>query len=348
MTTAEKYMSRCIQLAQKGAGSVSPNPMVGCVIVHNNQIIGEGYHEKCGQAHAEVNAIASVTNKNLLKESTLYVSLEPCAHYGKTPPCSDLIVEKQIPHVVIGTIDPFAKVAGKGIEKLKNAGIKVELDILGGECRELNRRFFTYHQEKRPFVILKWAQTRDGFIDFNRTEENFGEPTWITGPKALKRVHQLRAEEDAIMVGTNTAQKDNPSLTVRHCEGKNPLRIVLDRQLRLQKSLHLFNDSTPTIIFNASEEKTTGNTSYVKIDFSADVLRQVLDHLYSLNQLSLIVEGGQQLLNTFIENNLWDEAHVYTGNKFFKKGIKAPKIAGTPKVTEQIDDDELTIFRNKH
>nr|WP_319510564.1 bifunctional diaminohydroxyphosphoribosylaminopyrimidine deaminase/5-amino-6-(5-phosphoribosylamino)uracil reductase RibD [uncultured Draconibacterium sp.] len=346
MTTEEKYMARCIELARMGAGHVSPNPMVGCVIVHSGQIIGEGFHQKHGQAHAEVNAINSVTDKEKLKESTIYVSLEPCAHYGLTPPCSDLIIQKQIPRVVVGSIDPFAKVAGKGIERLKKAGVEVKTGVLKAECDELNRRFFTFHQKQRPYILLKWAQTSDGFIDKDRSAEDYGEPTWITGPRALLRVHQMRAEEDAIMVGTNTAEKDNPSLTVRLIEGKNPLRIVLDRQLRLDKKLNLFDNSTKTIVFNGLENHSYKNTEYIKIDFTGQLLPQILEVLHKKNVLSLIVEGGQQLLATFIDAGLWDEAHVYTGHTYFGNGIKAPSLSATSGLAETIGKDKLVIYRN--
>ncbi|MDX8341331.1 bifunctional diaminohydroxyphosphoribosylaminopyrimidine deaminase/5-amino-6-(5-phosphoribosylamino)uracil reductase RibD [Draconibacterium sp. IB214405] len=346
MTTEEKYMARCIELARLGAGHAAPNPMVGCVIIHNNTIIGEGYHQKHGQAHAEVNAINSVTNEDLLKESTIYVSLEPCAHYGLTPPCSDLIIRKEIPRVVIGSIDPFAKVAGKGIEKLLNAGVDVKTGVLKKECDELNKRFFTFHQKKRPYIILKWAQTTDGFIDIDRNEENYGQPTWITGPSALLRVHQMRAEEDAIMVGTNTAEKDNPSLTVRLIKGKNPLRIVLDRELRLDKNLNLFDNSTETLVFNAIENQVDKKTEYIKVDFQNELLQQILATLHSKNKLSLIVEGGLQLLESFISAGLWDEAHVFIGDKTFGSGIKAPVLPQIADSSELIENDRLTIFKN--
>jgi len=339
-------MARCIELARMGAGHVSPNPLVGCVIVHSGQIIGEGYHQKHGQPHAEVNAINSVTDAAKLQESTIYVSLEPCAHYGLTPPCSDLIIQKQIPRVVVGSIDPFAKVAGKGIERLKNAGIGVKTGVLKNECDELNRRFFTFHQKKRPYILLKWAQTADGFIDKDRSAEDYGEPTWITGPRALLRVHQMRAEEDAIMVGTNTAEKDNPSLTVRLIKGKNPLRIVLDRQLRLNKKLNLFDNSTETIVFNGLENHSYKKTEYIKIDFNNQLLPQILEVLHKKNILSLIVEGGQQLLSTFIDAGLWDEAHVYTGHTQFDSGIKAPSLPATSGQSELIGKDKLVVYRN--
>jgi diaminohydroxyphosphoribosylaminopyrimidine deaminase/5-amino-6-(5-phosphoribosylamino)uracil reductase len=346
MNIHEKYMKRCLELAQMGAGSVSPNPMVGCVIVHNCEIIGEGFHEKYGEPHAEVNAINTVKNTALLAESTLYVTLEPCAHYGLTPPCSDLIIEKKIPQVVIGTIDSFAKVAGKGIERMLRAGIDVQLGIKENECREINKRFFTFHEKKRPFVILKWAETKDGFIDADRSENEFGEPTWITGENALLRVHQMRAVEDAVLVGTNTAQKDNPSLTVRHCEGRNPVRIVIDNHLRLPQSLNLFDGSVKTLVFNSIKNEETENIEFIKIDFDKRLVQHILKNLYQRNIQSLIVEGGKQLLDSFIASKLWDEAFRFVGNKDFKSGIEAPKISVNPVISETFDDDRLFIYKN--
>lgn len=340
-------MFRCLELARRGMGSVAPNPMVGCVIVCQGKIIGEGYHQKYGEAHAEVNAINSISNHDLLKGSTLFVTLEPCAHFGLTPPCSDLIVEKQIPTVVIGTIDPYAEVAGKGIEKLKKAGIDVEVGILEKECREINKRFFTFYEKKRPFVILKWAQTQDGFIDIDRTIEKFDMPTWITGELALRRVHKMRAEEDAIMVGTNTALKDNPSLTVRLCEGQNPTRIVLDKNLRLPKNLNLFDGSVDTLIFNSVKNKKENNISFIKIDFSVNIIPRILTELYNRKIQSLIVEGGKQLLESFIKTQLWDEAHVFEGIKKFHSGIHAPGIVGKIVSEETLNADKLIVFKNE-
>lgn len=339
-------MKRCLELAQMGAGSVSPNPMVGCVIVHNSEIIGEGFHEKYGNPHAEVNAINTVKNNALLAESTLYVSLEPCAHFGLTPPCSDLIIEKKIPRVVIGTIDSFAKVAGKGIERMLKAGVEVQLGIMEKECRYLNKRFFTFHEKKRPFIILKWAETKDGFIDINRLENENGEPTWITGENALLRVHQMRAVEDAILVGTNTALKDNPALTVRRCAGKNPVRIVIDNHLRLPETLHLFDGSVKTLVFNSLKNEETVNIEFIKIDFDKKLIQHILKNLFQRNIQSLIVEGGKQLLDSFIAVNLWDEAFRFVGNKYFENGIEAPKILGNPVFSETIDDDSLFIYKN--
>ncbi|HYQ56567.1 MAG TPA: bifunctional diaminohydroxyphosphoribosylaminopyrimidine deaminase/5-amino-6-(5-phosphoribosylamino)uracil reductase RibD, partial [Draconibacterium sp.] len=243
-------------------------------------------------------------------------------------------------------IDPFAKVAGKGIEKLLNAGIEVKTGVLKTECDELNKRFFTFHQKKRPYILLKWAQTSDGFIDIDRDAENYGKPTWITGPRALLRVHQMRAEEDAIMVGTNTTEKDNPSLTVRLIKGKNPLRIVLDEKLRLDKKLNLFDNSTETIVFNGLKNHTYKKTEFIKIDFSAQLLSQIMEKLHKKNVLSLIVEGGQQLLNTFIGAGLWDEAHVYTGDKEFGAGVKAPDLPEGDCEVKQIYNDKLSIIKN--
>lgn len=339
-------MNRCMELARQGAGNVSPNPMVGAIIVHNNKIIGEGYHQNYGGPHAEVHAINSVSDPHLLKESTIYVTLEPCAHFGLTPPCADLIVEKQLKKAVIGTIDPFAKVAGKGIEKLKKAGIEVVTGVLENECRELNKRFFTFHKKKRPYIILKWAQTLDGFIDVERKEIDFGEPTWITGEKALRRVHEIRAVEDAILIGTNTALKDNPSLTVRHCEGRNPIRLVLDNKLRLPKNLNLFDNKVKTIVFNSIQNKEIGNTVFVKIDFRKNLLDQILKEIYHFNFLSVIIEGGKQLLETFIQANTWDETHLFVGNKNFYSGIRAPEFKGNIFSVEQLESDQLIIFRN--
>lgn len=346
MNQHELYMQQCIELAQKGAGSVSPNPMVGCVIVHNAQVIGKGFHEKHGQAHAEVNAINSVAEKELLKESTIYVSLEPCAHFGLTPPCSDLIIRMKIPKVVIGAVDSNEKVAGKGIERMRNAGIEVTTGILENECRELNKRFYTFHEKKRPYIFLKWAETTDGFIDFPRTSREFGQPSWITGQKALVKVHEMRAAEDAILVGTNTALKDNPSLTVRHCAGKNPLRLVIDNRLQLPGNLNVFDKKVPTVVFNSLVSKSKENLELVKIDFEREVEKQILEYLFQRNILSLIIEGGRKTLESFISKNLWDEAYRFVGSKQFEKGTRAPEIDGTLIRTEDFDDDKLFICRN--
>lgn len=340
----EIFMQRCLDLALLGMGDVAPNPMVGCVIVHDGRIIGEGYHQKYGRAHAEVNAIRSVQNTELLRQSTLYVSLEPCAHWGKTPPCSDLIIESQIPHVIIGTIDPFANVAGKGIERMQNAGIKVEVGVLEQECRDLNRRFFTFHEKQRPYILLKWAQTLDGFIDTDRMETQH--PTWITNALCKRLVHKQRSEESAILIGTNTAEFDNPALTVREWKGYQPIRLVIDRKRRLSRELTVFDQKETTWVFTENQEEETENLTFIKLDFNQDILPQMLAELYKRDIPSVIVEGGSVLLSSFLQENLWDEAFVYTGNQFFGKGVKAPEISGELLAFEQLDDCKLHVLRN--
>ncbi|HEY3370316.1 MAG TPA: bifunctional diaminohydroxyphosphoribosylaminopyrimidine deaminase/5-amino-6-(5-phosphoribosylamino)uracil reductase RibD [Prolixibacteraceae bacterium] len=345
MSLPETFMQRCLDLALLGMGDVAPNPMVGCVIVHNGLIIGEGYHEKFGHSHAEVNAIRAVKNAELLAQSTLYVSLEPCSHFGKTPPCSDLIIESRIPHVVIGTVDPFAKVAGKGIERMQKAGIEVEVGVLEKQCRHLNRRFFTFHEKKRPYILLKWAQTLDGFIDTDRTETQH--PTWITNDLSKRLVHKQRSEESAILIGTNTAMYDNPALTVREWTGNQPVRMVIDRTQRLDASLHVFDSKAPTWVFTAKEKPDSENLKFIKLDFNQNILPQLLSALYEREILSVIVEGGSILLNSFLEAGLWDEAFVYTGNQFFGKGVQAPSISGEGIAFEKLDDCKLHIIRNR-
>ena len=338
----ELYMHRCIELAQNGSGNVSPNPMVGAVVVHDDMIVGEGYHQNYGEAHAEVNAIKAVNDKSLLSEATIYVSLEPCAHFGKTPPCSDLIIESKIPNVVIGCTDPFAQVAGKGIEKLKNAGVTVILGILEKECLELNKRFFTFHEKKRPYIILKWAQSQDGFMDKKRTDPC---PTinWITQPNTKQLTHKWRSEEDAILIGKNTAISDNPELTARAVDGKNPIRIVIDRKLELAKDLRIFNTVAKTIILN--ELKNEGNESilYRKILFES--FFDELGKICAENDItSLIIEGGAFTLNQFIEKDLWDEARVLTGNPFFAEGVKAPQLNIKPAEKFTFGKDKITYY----
>ncbi len=338
-------MQRCLDLAKLGIGKVAPNPMVGAVIVYNGKIIGEGYHRKYGEAHAEVNAINSVKNRELLKESTIYVNLEPCAHFGKTPPCADLIARMKIPRVVIGCVDTFAKVAGKGIEKLQKANCDVTVGVLEKESQDLNRRFFTFHSKKRPYIILKWAETIDGFIDIERTKGEDAQPYWITNLTSKKLVHKWRTEEDAFMIGTDTAINDNPQLTVREWVGRNPARIVIDRSLRLQHSLNLFNHDAKTIVFNSKKNACVDNIEFVKINF-IDSLSEMLDYLYQSDIQSVVVEGGRILLNSFIENNLWDEAKVFIGyNKFFK-GVEAPVFNYNPHKTTMIGNSKLMYFRN--
>jgi diaminohydroxyphosphoribosylaminopyrimidine deaminase/5-amino-6-(5-phosphoribosylamino)uracil reductase len=318
--------------------------MVGCVIVHQGVIIGEGYHRKYGEAHAEVNAIHSVRSPELLSESTLYVTLEPCAHWGKTPPCADLLVEKKIPRVVIGAMDPNEKVAGKGLAILRAAGCKVISGYMEDICEQMNRRFTTFHRRRRPYIILKWAQTEDGFLDQDRTEADYGQPTWITNELSRMAVHKMRSDEAAILVGTNTAQKDNPSLTVRSWNGNHPLRMVLDRQGRLSPSLALFDRSTPTIVFTGEEQESVTDLEYVKVDFDADILSKMNDILHKRGIQSLLVEGGKSLLESYIKNELWDEARVFIGNTRFGSGVKAPVTSWFLDKEEYLDDSLFRIY----
>ena len=333
------YMQRCLVLAQKGLGTVAPNPMVGCVIVHNNKIIGEGYHEVYGEAHAEVNAINSVENKELLKEATVYVSLEPCNHFGKTPPCSDLLVKHQVKKVVIGCVDSFDKVAGKGIEKLKNAGIEVLCGVLENECRALNKRFFTFHEKKRPYIFLKWAQTKDGFI---ANKDN----TWISGAESKVLVHQWRSEEAAILVGANTARIDNPQLTTRLVKGKNPVRVLIDLSLKTPANSNIFNSEAPTLVFNTLKNAQENNIEWIKIEVQ-NILQQLCTVIYEKGINSLIVEGGSITLQHFIQHNLWDEALIFESTKEFKNGVKAPQIALNSAQFSFIGKDKLYTLFNK-
>jgi diaminohydroxyphosphoribosylaminopyrimidine deaminase / 5-amino-6-(5-phosphoribosylamino)uracil reductase len=347
MNREEKYMKRCLELAQKGDGAVTPNPMVGCVIVLNDEIIGEGYHELYGKAHAEVNAIDHVKDKNLLTKATLYVNLEPCSHFGKTPPCADLIIKYKIPSVVIGTTDTFSKVAGSGIEKLKKAGIEVKTGILEDECRELNKRFFTFHEKKRPYIILKWAQTIDGFIDIIRNEEGFEKPMRITNEASLRLSHTWRSQEQAIIVGKKTAVFDNPRLTVRTIQGKNPLRIAIDRNLTIPPNYFLLDKSTATLIFTAADTVSEPNLEYKRLNFDDELLPQILDTLYEKNIQSLIVEGGTKLINSFIHKGLWDEARVFISQKSIEDGVNAPELDQKPFRKTDVEGDMLLLYKNE-
>ncbi|MFV0289304.1 MAG: bifunctional diaminohydroxyphosphoribosylaminopyrimidine deaminase/5-amino-6-(5-phosphoribosylamino)uracil reductase RibD [Mangrovibacterium sp.] len=346
MSTNEKYMRRCVELAQLGAGNVSPNPMVGAVIVFNDQIIGEGYHRKYGESHAEVHAINAVQNKESLKHSTIFVSLEPCAHYGKTPPCAELIIKSEIPRVVIGSIDPFAKVAGKGIEMLRAHGVDVIVGVEKDLCDELNRSFFTFHRLKRPHIILKWAQTLDGFIDRDRSNPELGLPTWISNEHSRTLVHKQRTEVDAILIGTNTAFKDNPSLTVRDWSGKQPLRLVIDKNNRLPENLNIKSGDAQTIIFTNVQANDSELVQYVRLNFNQNIIPQMLQWMFQHDIQSVVVEGGNVLLSSFIAANQWDEAHVYIGNNWFGAGVKAPQITQHSALTETIDDTLLKVFKN--
>ena len=340
------YMKRCLELAGKGLGHVAPNPMVGCVIVAEGKIIGEGFHREFGAAHAEVNAIASVKDVNLLRESCLYVNLEPCSHHGKTPPCSALIRRHHIPGVVMGSMDPNILVSGKGMQDLEMHGVKVRSGVLEDECRELNRRFFTFHEKKRPYVILKWAQSWDGFIDTLRSEDDTGGIHWISDPQARQWVHKWRSEEQSIMVGTNTAAIDDPELTVRDWKGRNPLRLVMDMKGRLPGDLKLFDGSTPTMVFTGKEGKNRHNLAFVKVPGGRETIPFLLEHLYSMDIQSVIVEGGGALLTSFIDLDVWDEARVFSSEKEFGKGLAAPAIRQVSDRATTISSGRLLLYRN--
>ncbi|RRB05044.1 bifunctional diaminohydroxyphosphoribosylaminopyrimidine deaminase/5-amino-6-(5-phosphoribosylamino)uracil reductase RibD [Larkinella rosea] len=336
------FLSRALELAERGRGHVSPNPMVGCVIVHNQRIIGEGWHRQYGGPHAEVNAVRSVTDESLLPESTVYVTLEPCSHYGKTPPCADLLIAKKVKKVVVCNDDPNPLVAGKGLAKLRAAGIAVETGLLAEQGRELNRRFFTFIEQQRPYVMLKWAETADGFLappDFR--------PIPISGALSRQLVHKWRTEEDAILVGTNTARHDNPHLNVRLWSGRNPVRIVIDKQLSLPTSLHLFDNSQPTLVYSIvpSEAETVGQTKYIPLDPATDFLPQLIADLYQKKIQSVIVEGGAVLLESFLSQGLWDEARIFKSPKVLGDGLTAPRIRGRLVDTDRVGDDWLMTYK---
>ena len=348
----EKYIRRCIELAKNGLGTTYPNPLVGSVIVYDNKIIGEGWHKKAGEPHAEVNAVNSVKDKSLLKKATIYVSLEPCSHFGKTPPCCDLIIQNKIPNVVIGTVDPNEKVAGNGIKKLIEAGINVSIGILEDECNELNKRFFTFHQKKRPYIILKWAESQDGFIVPNaifRKNQNDNEkkPFWITNPYSRQLVHKWRSEEQAILVGTQTVIDDNPKLDTRDWTGNNPIRVILDQNNRIPENSHVFDNQITTIVICKSTTNIDKeNVIFENIDFEQNIAQQLANILFRHQIQSLIIEGGRQTLQTFINSNLWDETRIFIGNSRFGDGTKAPILAQKAFEKHLIEQDELIISRN--
>lgn len=347
MNTHEKYIKRCIELAQNGFGTTYPNPMVGSVIVYDGKIIGEGWHKKAGEPHAEVNAVNSVKDKSLLKKATIYVSLEPCSHFGKTPPCCDLIIANKIPNVVVGTVDPNEKVAGRGIKRLIENGVNVTVGILEDECNELNKRFFTFHQKKRPYIILKWAESQDGFLAPEKIADQERKPIWITNPYSRQLVHKWRSEEQAILVGTQTVIDDNPKLNTRDWSGNNPVRVVLDQNNRISKDSFVFDDNVKTIVFTKSENNiSTENTIFEKIDFNENTISQILDVLYQHQIQSIIIEGGRQTLQSFIDSDLWDEARIFIGKNSFDKGTKAPIIQKRNILKTTIQNDELQYIRN--
>ncbi len=342
----KNFMLRCLYLAQKGRHSVSPNPMVGAVVVKNGRIIGEGYHRKSGEPHAEVIAIESVKNPNLLPGSTIYVSLEPCAHYGKTPPCTNLIIEKKISRVVIAATDPNEKVCGMGIAQLRNAGIEVITGILEKEAIELNRRFFINQRDKRPYVILKWAETSDGFIDRLRKDSSTP-PLKITSTFLQKVVHKWRSEEDAILVGRKTAELDNPSLTVRHWPGTSPTRIIIDPGLELSNNLNVFDKSVRTIIFNSVKEESLDNLHYVKISFDKNIIRTMLNTLFKFGIMSILVEGGSSTINHFLKSELWDEIRILKSPMRIGLGIKAPEVSISNFKMKRIGDEIIYTLNKK-
>ncbi|WP_179349730.1 bifunctional diaminohydroxyphosphoribosylaminopyrimidine deaminase/5-amino-6-(5-phosphoribosylamino)uracil reductase RibD [Winogradskyella pacifica] len=331
MTTHEIYISRCLEIAKNGLGTTRPNPMVGAVIVYNNTIISEGYTSAYGSNHAEVNAINAVKDKSLLSKSTLYVTLEPCSHYGKTAPCSDLIVKHSIPNVVIGCVDDNPEVAGKGIAKLKASGCNVTVGVLENECKTHHKRFFTFHNKKRPYIILKWAETHDGFIAPIIKDKK--KPVWITNTYSRQLVHKWRAEEQAILVGTNTVIEDNPSLTVRDWSGENPIRVVLDKISKLNSDYSIFNEDSKTIRITNKD-----------IDFDKPIATQIATLLHKQSINSIIIEGGAKTLQTFINEELWDEARIFTGTVEFKDGTKAPELKGRLISESRIKNDLLKIY----
>ena len=338
--TDEFYITRCIELAKKATGKTYPNPLVGSVIVHNGEIIGEGFHEKAGENHAEINAINSVENKELLKNSTIYVSLEPCSHFGKTPPCANKLKEIGFKKVVIGAMDSHEKVNGKGKQILENSGIKVVSGVLEMECKDLNKRFFTFHQKKRPFIILKWAESADGFLD-----KDF-KPTQIGNPLTKQFVHTLRSEEHAILVGTNTALTDNPSLTTREISGRNPMRILIDFELKVPQNFNIYNDESETLIFNSIKNSEEGNVKFITIE-KENFLQNLMEKLYENQIQSVIVEGGSFTLQQFIEANLWDETIIIKNeNLILENGTKAPEFGFKAYKTEAFRDNNIFYFKS--
>ena len=345
MIDHNQHMNRCLELAQKGFGNVSPNPMVGCVIVHNGQVIGEGYHQQYGGPHAEVDAINKVLNLSLLESSTLYVNLEPCSHHGKTPPCADLIIAKKIPYVVIACQDPNPLVAGRGIAKLTQAGIDVKIGVQEQAALHLNRRFITSMKKKRPYVILKWARSADGFIDHVRSVGQEG-PAGISSDESLILSHTWRTQESAILVGTNTVLADDPQLTARLAKGKNPVRITFDRRDRIPSTARILDGLAPTIVFNAEKNYTTEWAEYVKIDFGTDTLHHALAELHHRNLQSVLVEGGAAILNEFIKAGLWDEARVICSPKYIGQGVAAPPFEFNPASEMLSGADTVKVYYN--
>ncbi|HVD97955.1 MAG TPA: bifunctional diaminohydroxyphosphoribosylaminopyrimidine deaminase/5-amino-6-(5-phosphoribosylamino)uracil reductase RibD [Cytophagaceae bacterium] len=340
LDTHELYMLRALELALLGRGHVSPNPMVGCVIVQDGKIVGEGWHEKYGGPHAEVNAINSVQDKSKLEGATMYVTLEPCTHYGKTPPCADLILQYPIKKIVVCNIDPNPLVSGKGIEKLIAGGKEVAVGVLEEQGGDLNKRFFSFIEKKRPYILLKWAETSDGFIAHDNHDSK-----WISGDLSRKLVHKWRTEEDAIMVGTNTALYDNPRLNAREWEGRNPTRILIDKDLQVPEGAHLFDGTQTTICYNYKKQEVKNLVEYVKLDPAEDIMKHIIEDLYERKIQSVIVEGGAKLLTSIIKAGMWDEARIFRSKKEFGSGIEAPMVRGKLMSVDRIGEDEMMIYR---
>ena len=345
--SASKFMNKCIALAKQGLGNTYPNPLVGSVVVYNGQVIGSGWHQKSGEAHAEVHAIRSVSDRSLLADSTLYVNLEPCSHHGKTPPCTDFIVQSGIRHVVIGMQDPFEKVNGRGIQKLRHAGVRVDFGIEVAACRELNKRFVTTIEKQRPYIILKWAETTDGFLAPKTKTTN--EPVWISNILSRTLAHQWRAEEQSILIGKQTALDDNPELTTRLQKGTSPVRLLIDPKEQVNRIAKLFNQDQKVVVFTANKSRTEGHIEYVAIDFSANGLQQILSTLFQKGIQSIMVEGGSMTLQNFIDSGLWDEARVIVGQEKFGDGVSAPNtssFSAKPNTTTTLEGDVLKKWVN--
>jgi diaminohydroxyphosphoribosylaminopyrimidine deaminase/5-amino-6-(5-phosphoribosylamino)uracil reductase len=342
-----KFMRRCLELASKAEGFTYPNPMVGSVIVYDGKILGEGYHLRAGELHAEVNAINSVSDKTKLKDSTLYVNLEPCSHFGKTPPCADFIISNGIPRIVIGTIDTSGKVSGKGVRKLRNAGCEVITGIIEEECRRLNRRFFTFHEKNRPYITLKWAQSADGYLDKLRTDNHKAEPTWITGNPERILVHKWRASEETILVGAGTVRADNPRLNVREWKGADPLRIILSSTGAVNDASYLYNTNGKVILFTHNSDADIPGGVKVVLEKNIPSSIQIARYLYASGIQSLFIEGGAEVLHHFISTGLWDEARIFTGKEYFNDGVKAPLIKGILFSKTRFSGSSLEIYLNE-
>ena len=345
--TASKFMNKCISLAKLGLGNTYPNPLVGSVIVCNGQVIGSGWHQKSGEAHAEVHAIRSVSDQSLLPDATLYVNLEPCSHHGKTPPCTDLIIQSGIRHVVVGMQDPFDKVNGRGIKKLRQAGVRVDVGIEIVACRELNKRFITTIEKQRPYIILKWAETADGFLA--PKNKKVTETVWISNLLSRTLTHQWRAEEQSILIGKQTALDDNPLLTTRLYKGPSPIRLLIDPKEEVSRNAKLFSPAQKVIVFTSNKSRTVNHIEYVSIDFSENGLQQILNFLFQKGIHSVIVEGGSKTLQHFIDSGLWDEARVFTGQEEFGNGITAPNttpFSTKPNSTTTLEGDVLKQWLN--